>query len=135
MVKIANLLRSKPVDVKAAALNLLQAESHGHIILGKRKLSRMDAARWGYCFQCEADMRMIGKEDLTTIVNHVFAAKHIQKKKVVVGNAPRDDEHINEYAAYYDKMGRWARDAAFAIAQPWFWILLELSWAAKCPWQ
>ena len=136
-VKIANLLRSKPIAVQRAAEQLLHPDSFAYTFLTSRKIQRMDAGRWGYCHDCEDSLRKIGRQHLCTVVRHVFSTASKNKTVNAHGAAhePRDDEHIDEYIAHNAKMGRWAREATCCINSVWYWVMLELSFVVKAPWQ
>ena len=137
MVKLSNLIRSKPVAVMRAASRIFDSSSAAFKILGNRKMKRMNAGRWGYCFCCEADVRDIGQDDMLKLINDVFApvkgGKPIQRQSLMAD--VRDDEKACEYTAYRERQSRWYTDARNHVRSPWFWICLDLNYHAKLPWQ
>lgn len=147
LVKISNLLRSRPIDVRKACVNFCKGDpAHPFSKWGKTKCPRCIAGRWGSV--AEVDQHLLGiNHDISTamslseffdavvnVLQVVWVDDHkgsVQKRTPAA--QPEDEDAIDECAALIAKRGRWFRQSYHALTDTTFRRVMHISHECKSP--
>ena len=144
LVKISNLLRSRPVDVYKACVSFCNGDaSHPFSKWGKTKCPKCIAGRWGsvlaverYVLGLDHDISSVmSLSDFFAAMVHVLQAVWVDDLKSTrnVASMPQDEDAIDECAAAIEKRGRWFRQTHQALKDVTFRQLLQMSQTCKEP--
>ena len=93
------------------------------------------AGRWGAVSEAELWAReKVGREKLEA--RHEAGFKQTTRKKTqpICAGAPLDEDQVDQYEAHEVKVGKWEAESKVAIHNDIFWDVMDISRAAKAPW-
>ncbi len=155
LVKLCHLFRGS-VDLVRKAAATIAAHRPEVARHGKTKVGKCSTGRWKAVGQSERWYRVFPVRILLSIMNTVFFRQAPlppgddddpywprpdvvlpdvagQQRHGASGGAPMDDIAVEEVDHYKAKMSRWLAAVYNTVLYPEFWVLMEISEAAKGP--